>query len=70
MTETLKILHYANQFFAGRGGEEMANMELDAVDGPTGPGIRLDMLLGDDAEIIATLVAGDNWMAEKRRRCG
>ena len=42
----------------------MANIELDAVDGSVGPGIRLDMLLGDDAEITATLVAGDNWVAE------
>ena len=64
MTGTLKVLHYVNQFFAGRGGEEMANMELDAVDGPVGPGARLNALLGDDAEITSTLIAGDNWVAE------
>ncbi len=64
MSGTLKVLHYVNQFFAGRGGEEMANMELDATDGPTGPGIRLNTLFGDNAEITATLVAGDNWVAE------
>ena len=64
VTATLKILHYVNQFFAGRGGEEMANMELDASDGPVGPGVRLNVLLGDDAEITATLIAGDNWVAE------
>ena len=64
MTEKLRVLHFVNQFFAGRGGEEMANIELDAVDGSVGPGIRLDILLGDDAEIATTLVAGDNWVAE------
>lgn len=64
MTGTLRVLHYVNQFFAGRGGEEMANMELDAVDSPVGPGMRLNALLGDDAEITATLIAGDNWVAE------
>ena len=64
MTGTLKVLHYVNQFFAGRGGEEMANMELDAVDGPVGPGARLNALFGEDAEIASTLVAGDNWVAE------
>ncbi len=66
MTEKLRVLHFVNQFFAGRGGEEMANIELDAVDGSAGPGIRLDILLGDEAEIATTLVAGDNWVAEKR----
>ena len=60
----MKVLHYVNQFFAGRGGEEMANIELDAVDGPTGPGVRLNTLLGNDAEITSTLIAGDNWVAE------
>ena len=64
MTGTLKVLHYVNQFFAGRGGEEMANMELDEVAGPTGPGARLNVLFGEDAEITATLIAGDNWVAE------
>ena len=64
MTGTLNVLHYVNQFFAGRGGEEMANMELDAVDGPVGPGARLNTILGDDAEITTTLIAGDNWVAE------
>ena len=64
MTGTLKVLHYVNQFFAGRGGEEMANMELDSIHGPVGPGARLNALLGDDAEITTTLIAGDNWVAE------
>ena len=64
MTRSLKVLHYVNQFFAGRGGEELANMALDAVDGPVGPGVRLNALLGDDAEITSTLIAGDNWVAE------
>ena len=64
MTGTLKILHYVNQFFAGRGGEEMANMELETAAGPTGPGARLNVLFGEDAEITATLVAGDNWVSE------
>ena len=64
MTGKLRVLHYVNQFFAGRGGEELANLELDAVDGPVGPGVRLNALFGDDAEIVTTLVAGDNWVAE------
>lgn len=64
MTKRVRIVHYLNQFFAGQGGEDKANIELSRVDGPVGPGKRLQSLLGDRGEISATLVAGDNWAAE------
>lgn len=64
MTEPLKVLHFINQFFAGQGGEEHANTELSVVAGPVGPGRRLEALLGNGAQIVTTLVAGDNWVTE------
>jgi len=35
------VVHYLNQFFAGRGGEEAADAEPFRVDGPVGPGNAL-----------------------------
>ncbi len=63
VTGKLRVLLYVNQFFAGRGGEELANLESDAVDGLVGSGVRLNALLGGEGEIVATLVAGDNRVA-------
>jgi glycine reductase len=64
MSNKLRVVHYINQFFAGRGGEEEANIELDIVVGAVGPGIRMSALFADRAEIVTTLIAGDNWANE------
>ena len=34
MAETLRILHYINQFYGGIGGEDKASVGLSAKDGP------------------------------------
>ena len=47
-------MHYINQFFAGCGGEEKANLPVDFREGPVGPGKRLQTLLRDAAEIVVT----------------
>lgn len=59
----MKIVHYVNQFFAGVGGEDAAGMEPELRDGAVGPGRRLGTLLGDEHEIIATAVCGDDYAA-------
>lgn len=59
-----KVVHYINQFFAGKGGEDTASVGLEVVDGPLGPGLFLASALGDDYEIIKTVVCGDNTIAE------
>lgn len=64
MSAKMRVVHYVNQFFGGKGGEEQANLELSVVPGPVGPGNRLQALMGDRAEIVATLVSGDNWASE------
>ncbi len=64
MPEQLRVLHFINQFFAGQGGEEHANIGLSVTDGAVGPGRRIDALLGDEGHITTTLVAGDNWVTE------
>lgn len=59
----LRILHCLNQFFAGLGGEEAAGLEARVEPGPKGPGRLLEQL-APEARIVATLVFGDDWLAE------
>jgi glycine reductase len=60
----LRVVHYLNQFFGQIGGEDKANAELQLKDGPIGPGLAFKMLFGEKAEIVATIICGDNTMAE------
>lgn len=64
MTKTLRIVHYINQFFAGLGGEEHAEHPPERRAGPVGPGRALQQALGAEAEIVATLVCGDNYFSK------
>ena len=58
-----RVVHYVNQFFAGQGGEEEAGSPPSLVAGPVGPGRRLQSLLGDGFEIVATVWCGDDYAA-------
>jgi betaine reductase len=59
----MKIVHYVNQFFAGMGGEDSAGTGPELRDGAIGPGRKLASLLGDDHEIVATALCGDDYAA-------
>jgi glycine/betaine/sarcosine/D-proline reductase family selenoprotein B len=67
----VRIVHYINQFFGGIGGEDKADFELRVEERPVGPGIGLQKELGERAQIVASLVCGDNYfnlhMDEVRR---
>jgi len=56
----VRIAHYMNQFFAGIGGEDKADAPFEVRDGAVGPGRAFQMEFGDEAEIVQTLVCGDN----------
>lgn len=43
----LRVVHYLNQFFAGVGGEAMANQGPGVKEGAVGPGMLVNRLLGD-----------------------
>jgi glycine reductase len=60
----MRIVHYLNQFFGGRGGEEAADLAPCVQDGAVGPGKLLEQVLGEDARIVRTLIVGDNHAAE------
>jgi glycine reductase len=56
----VRVAHYINQFFAGIGGEDKADAPFEVRTGAVGPGRAFQMAFGDDAEIVQTLVCGDN----------
>ena len=60
----LKVVHYINQFFAGIGGEEMADHKPELRKEPVGPGLALNQAFKDDAEIVATIICGDSYFNE------
>ena len=61
---TYRIVHYTNQFFAGLGGEEKADLRPLVRPGAVGPAQGLEQALGGEAVVVATVICGDNYMAE------
>ncbi len=58
-----RVVHYVNQFFGQIGGEDKADVGFSEKPGPLGPGLALQNALGDKAEIVATIICGDNYFA-------
>lgn len=66
MAGPLRVVHYLNQFFGGIGGEETASMPLQVQRGAVGSGRALQPLLQGQAEVVATLICGDNYIHDQR----
>lgn len=64
MNNKIRVIHYLNQFLAGIGGEDKADIGPEIRAGVIGPGRALQQALGDDAEVVATVFCGDNYFAE------
>lgn len=64
-TRVIRVVHYLNQFFGGVGGEDKADVGPQVRSGPIGPGRALQSALGSQGEIVATVICGDNYFAEK-----
>jgi glycine reductase len=62
--ERKRVVHYVNQFFGKMGQEDKADMEFIVKEGPVGPGMALQKILEGKAEVIATVICGDNYFAE------
>ena len=58
---TTRVVHYINQFFAGKGGEDSAAVGPETSNAPVGPGRKLQQLLGDEFDIVATVWCGDDY---------
>src|SRR5579884_4265363 len=61
----LRVVHYVNQMFGGLGGEEAAGSGPRLVEGPVGPGRALAQVLGAEGTVVATVICGDNYVAER-----
>lgn len=59
-----KVVHYVNQFYAGIGGEDKAGQEPIKMDALPPISAQLQANLGDDVEIVATIVCGDSYFNE------
>lgn len=63
MDNTVSAIHCVNQFFGGLGGEEQAGIAPQFVVGTKGPGLLVQNV-APRIKIIATIVFGDNYVAE------
>ena len=61
----LRVVHYLNQFFGGIGGEDKAHVGPQAKSGPIGPGRAIQGVLGERGKVVATVICGDNYFAER-----
>ncbi|MFC1491616.1 glycine/betaine/sarcosine/D-proline family reductase selenoprotein B [Nitrospinota bacterium] len=68
-SKKIRIVHYLNQFFAGVGGEEKGDHPLTLKEGPVGPGLLLQKILGEEGEIVATIFCGDGAFARDEEGC-
>jgi len=60
----MRVVHYLNQFFGGLGGEEEAGAAPQIKDGAVGPGRLMEQVLGEGAQVVRTIICGDNYAAE------
>lgn len=60
----IRVVHYINQFFAGIGGEEKADIPPELREGFVGPGMALNKAFNGEAEVVATIICGDSYFNE------
>jgi len=70
MGQPVRVVHYLNQFFGGIGGEDKAHTPLEVREGPVGSGRLLQQLLEARGSVVATLVCGDDYVAEREAAAG
>lgn len=63
--QKVRIVYYLNQFFGQEGGEEAASMGISIHDGAYGIAKSFQAAYGEEVESIATIVCGDNYIAER-----
>lgn len=61
-----KVLYYVNQFFGQIGGEDKAGIEPEYKKEAIGPAMGFNGLLGDEGEVVGTLICGDNYFNENK----
>src|SRR6185295_884012 len=64
----LRVVCYLNQFFGQLGGEDKAGLGPRVVEGAVGPARAVQQALGDAGTVVATVICGDNYVAEQTER--
>ena len=59
---SLKAVHYINQFYAGLGGETMADTPFGVMDELKGPALGLNTAFNGEMTITKVIYAGDNYI--------
>lgn len=60
----MRIVFYLNQFFSGVGGEEAAGVAPVVKESAVGPGRLMEQVMGEGAQVVRTIICGDNYAAE------
>lgn len=58
----LRAVYYINQFYAGIGGEEKADVGLSVYNEKKGPAAGIEPMWKDEMEVVKVLVCGDNFI--------
>ena len=59
---SLKAVHYINQFYAGIGGETMADTGFGILEEKKGPALGLEQLWNGEMTISKVVYCGDNYV--------
>jgi len=62
--ENVKVIHYLNQFFGQKGGEDKAGIPPQIKEGPVGVGQLIESESGGQLKVVHTIICGDNYAAE------
>jgi glycine reductase len=62
----IRVVHILNQFFAGIGGEDKADIPAAVADGAVGAARGLQQQLGERGQVVATVYFGDNYFHEHK----
>jgi glycine reductase len=62
----IRVVHILNQFFAGVGGEEKADLPVAVVGGAAGAARGLEAQLGERGRVTATIYFGDNYFHQHK----
>ena len=61
-----RLVYIVNQFFAGLGGEEKADLPVGVLEGSAGAARAFERALGENAKIVCTIYVGDNYFHEHK----
>jgi glycine reductase complex component B subunit gamma len=66
--KAMRVVCYLNQFFGQLGGEDKAGVGPQISTGAVGPARAVQQALGDAGTVVATVICGDNYVAEQTER--